>query len=115
MTRHFALLAVLLALAFGATPQQTPPPQPEDLAKQVQGLAKRLEALEKQLPVAGAAPSSAALTAVDTRIYRIETRLDRLEAHGSAPFNGSLSSGEILRLESRLSSLESQVARLSNR
>jgi len=101
MTR-FVPVAALLALAFGATPPQPPPPQ-------------RLEVLEKQLPVAGAAPSSTALTAVDTRINRIETRLDRLEAHGSAPFNGSLSSGEILRLESRLSSLESQVMRLSNR
>ena len=115
MTR-FILLAALLALAFGAAPQQqTPTAQPEDLAKQVQGLAKRLAALEKQLPVAGTAPSSAGLTMVDTRINRIETRLDRLEAHGSTPFNGSLSSGEILRLESRLSSLESQVMRLSNR
>ena len=114
MTR-FVPVAALLALAFGATPQQTPSPQPEDLAKQVQALSKRLEVLEKQLPVAGTAPSSTGLTAVDTRINRIETRLDRLEAHGSAPFNGSLSSGEILRLESRLSSLESQVMRLSNR
>jgi hypothetical protein len=95
----------LLALVALAAMLAQAPPKPKDdpVARRFEALESRLLALERSL---AAAPTSS----LDGRLDRLDARLSRLEERALQTRPGD--SGAILRLESRVQSLESQMARI---
>jgi len=113
---HYAVaaLAVTLGVLSGmraqepATKQQDPAQQLQDLSKRVEGIEKSLAGLLASQGTANLPPgvAGASLTA---RLDRIDSRLSQLEAEGRYRAGTPGSGGQV---ESRLSALEREVARL---
>ena len=108
-----AALAVALGIGWGLRAQD--PAAPRDPAQQLQDLSKRVEGIEKLLPGLLASqetanvPLGAAGANLATRLDRIDGRLSQLEAQGRYRAGTPGSAGQV---ESRLSALEREVARL---
>jgi hypothetical protein len=107
-----------LAVALGIWPgmrAQDPAADPRDPAQQLQDLSKRVDGIEKLLAGLLASqgtanlPPGAAGASLATRLNRIDSRLSQLEAEGRYRAGTPGSGGQV---ESRLSALEREVARL---
>jgi hypothetical protein len=109
-----AALAVAMGIWSGMRAQD-PAANPQDPAQQLQDLSKRVEGIEKVLAALLAsqetanAPLGAAGAGLATRLDRMEDRLSQLEAGGRYRAGTAGLSGQV---ESRLSALEREVARL---
>jgi hypothetical protein len=109
-----AALAVALGIWSGMRAQD-PAAKQQDPAQQLQDLTKRVEGIEKVLAgwlasqETANVPIGAAGANLATRLDRIEGRLTRIEAEGRYRAGTPGSGGQV---ESRLSALEREVARL---
>lgn len=103
---------IILAVIWGVAPAQ----QPKELAGEdpttVETLGKRLTAVEKAVAEMAKAEAIATPMAVSARLDRIENRITRLETENTRYRPGAPAVGSLSLLESRLRSLESEVARL---
>jgi hypothetical protein len=113
---RYAVAALAVALAiWSALWAQDPAANPRDPAQQLQDLTKRVEGIEKVLAGLLASqetanvPLGATGANLATRLDRIEGRLTRIEAESRYRPGTPGSGGQV---ESRLSALEREVARL---
>jgi hypothetical protein len=111
----YAVAALAVALGIWSALRAQDPAVPRDPAQQLQDLSKRVEGIEKLLAGLLASqetanvPLGAAGANLATRLDRIDVRLSQLEAQGRYRAGTPGSGGQV---ESRLSALEREVARL---
>ena len=115
MTHQSAKLlwaAVLFAALWGAAPAQQPNEAAAEGRATLETIDKRLAAVERLLAAMAKAETVADSVAIGARLDRLENRITRIETENSRYRPGAPAIGSLSMLESRLRSLESEVARM---
>lgn len=114
MTDRWAKLfcaTVLLAAVWGAATAQQPKETANETLLTVETMDKRLAEVEKVVAHIAKAEAFATPIAINARLDRLENRITRIETENSRYCPGAPAVGSLSMLESRLRSLESEVAR----